>query len=125
MENLFRNWNEVEMSIMGEIITTSGLSEAILEDLNTPIGLSIVEKLTRIRNKPVFAEVILEVLKGSIELVILEIHVWSWNVVEMLIIGKIITTSGFLEVILEVLKGPIGVLARLKRWLGIEIRLKC
>ncbi len=38
------------MSIMGEIITTSGLSEVILEDLNTPIGLSIVEKLTRIRN---------------------------------------------------------------------------
>ncbi len=65
------------MSINGEVITTSDFAEVTLEVINTPIGLSIVEKLTRIRNKPVFAEVILDVLKGSIKLVILEKYVWS------------------------------------------------
>ena len=40
---------------MGKVKTTSGLTEAILEIIlevaNTPIGLAIVEKMTRIRNR--------------------------------------------------------------------------
>ncbi len=63
------------MSIMGEVVTTSGLTESLLETIlevsNTPIELDIVEKMTRI-----------------------------WNQVEMSFKGEVITTSGFAEVIL-------------------------
>ena len=52
-------------------------------------------------------EVNLEVLKGSIGLIIVKNMFGSWNVVEMLIIGEIITNSGFAEVTLEILKTPI------------------
>ncbi len=68
------------MSINGEIITTSGFVEVILEVLNGHIGVGMVEKVTRI-----------------------------WNHVEMSFRSEFITTSGFSEVILEVLKSPIGV----------------
>ena len=33
------------MSFMGEVITTSGFSEVILEVLKSPIGVSMVEKM--------------------------------------------------------------------------------
>ncbi len=68
------------MLIIDEVITTSGFSEVILEVLNTPIGLDIVENMTMI-----------------------------WNQVEISINGEVITTSGFSEAILDVLKRPIGV----------------
>ena len=67
------------MSIRGEVITTSGFAEDILEVLNSPIGLVIVEKMFRI-----------------------------WNQVEISIRGEVITTSCFAEVILDVLNSPIG-----------------
>ncbi len=54
------------MSIRGEVKTTSGFSEVILEVITTPIGVSMVEKIIRI-----------------------------WNQVEMLIMDEVITTSGF------------------------------
>ncbi len=54
------------MSIMGEVITTSGFSEVILEVLECPIAVSMDENMIRI-----------------------------WNQVEMLINGDVITTSGF------------------------------
>ncbi len=74
VEKVTRIWNEVEMSFGGEIITTSGFSEVILEVLKSPIGVSMVEKVLRI-----------------------------WNHVEVSIRGEVITTSGFAEeVILEV-----------------------
>ena len=42
----------MKLSINGEVITTSGLTEAhletILEVTNTSIGLAIVERMTRI-----------------------------------------------------------------------------
>ncbi len=42
----------MELSINGEVITTSGLTEAhletILEVLKGPIGVAIVERMTRI-----------------------------------------------------------------------------
>ncbi len=46
---------------------------------------------------PVFTEVNLEVLKGSIGLDIVETIIMIWNHVEMLINGEDITTSGFCE----------------------------
>ena len=54
------------MSIMGEIITTSGFSEVILEVLKSPIGGDMVEKMIRV-----------------------------WNEAEMSINDEVITTSGF------------------------------
>ena len=38
-------WNQVKMSINGEIITTSGFAEVILEVLKGPIGMNMVEKI--------------------------------------------------------------------------------
>ncbi len=64
------------MSINGEIITTSGFAEVILEVLKSPIGVGMVEKVTRI-----------------------------WNEVKMSFRGEFVTISGFSEVILEVLLG--------------------
>ncbi len=54
------------MLIIGEIITTSGFSEIILEDLKGPVEVDMVEKIIRI-----------------------------WNQAKMSIIGEVITTSGF------------------------------
>ncbi len=70
VEKVLRIWNHVELSINGEVITTSGFAKYILEVTNTSIGVAIVERMTRI-----------------------------WNHVEMSINGEIITTSGFAEVI--------------------------
>ena len=56
------------MSIIGEVITTSGFSEIIFEALERPIEVGMVEKAIMI-----------------------------WNHVEMSINGEIITTSGFYE----------------------------
>ncbi len=76
VEKVLRIWNYVEMSINGEVISTSGLTEAyletILEVLKGPIGVAIVERMTRI-----------------------------WNHIEMSINCEVITTSGLTEVILE------------------------
>ncbi len=58
------------MSFRGEFATTSGFSEVILEVLKSSIGVSMVEKMFR-----------------------------NCNHVEMSIKGDIITTSGFAEVI--------------------------
>ena len=66
VEKMNRIWNEIEMLIMGEVITTSGYAEVILEVLKSPIGMSMVEKMFR-----------------------------NWNQVEMSINDEIITTSGF------------------------------
>ncbi len=66
VEKVTRIWNHVEMSINGEIITTSGFAEVILEVLKGPIGVGMVEKVTMI-----------------------------WNQAEMTINGEVITTSGF------------------------------
>ncbi len=54
------------MSIWGEVKTTFGFSEVILEILKRPIGVDMVEKIIRI-----------------------------WNQAKMLINGEVITTSGF------------------------------
>ena len=54
------------MSIIGEVITTSGFSEVILEVLKSPIGVAMVERMIRI-----------------------------WNLAKMLINGEDISTSGF------------------------------
>ncbi len=74
VEKVLRNWNHIEMSINGEIITTSGFEEVFLEVLRGPIGVGMVEKVTMI-----------------------------WNEVKMLFRGEFVTISGFSEVILEVL----------------------
>ncbi len=66
MQNLFKIWNEVELLIIGEIITTSGFSEIILEVLKRSIGVDMVEKIIMI-----------------------------WNQAKLLINGEVITTSGF------------------------------
>ena len=68
VKQMHRIWNQIEMIIRGEVITTSGFSENILGLQNTPIGMAKVKKMYRI-----------------------------WNQVEMSIRGKIITTSGFWE----------------------------
>ena len=67
MKNLLKIWNKVEMIIIGEVITTSGFSEVVLEVLKSPIEVGMVEKMIRI-----------------------------WNQVEISINGEVITTSGFL-----------------------------
>ncbi len=54
------------MLIIGEVITTSGFSEVILEVLKSPIGVDMVERMIMI-----------------------------WNQANMLINGKDITTTGF------------------------------
>ena len=36
------------MSFMGEFVTTSGFAEVILEVIKGPIGVGMVEKVTRI-----------------------------------------------------------------------------
>ncbi len=70
------------MSINCEVITTSGLTEAhldtILEVSKGPIGVGMIEKVTRI-----------------------------WNEVKMSFRGEFVPISGFSEVILEALKSPI------------------
>ncbi len=69
VEKMIRIWNQAEMLINGEVITTSGfLAEVILEVPTGLIGLAIVKNLFRI-----------------------------WNEVEMSIMGEVITTSGFCE----------------------------
>ncbi len=50
VEKVLRIWNHVEMSFRGEVITTSGFSEVILEVLKGPVGASMVEKVLRILN---------------------------------------------------------------------------
>ncbi len=54
------------MLSVGEVITTSGFSEIILEVLKRPIGVDMVEKIIRI-----------------------------WTQAKMLINSEVITTSGF------------------------------
>ncbi len=39
------------MSFSGEVITTSGFAKVILEVLKGPIGVDMVEKVTRIWNE--------------------------------------------------------------------------
>ncbi len=76
---------------------------------------------------PVFTEVNLEVLKGSIGLLIVKKLFGSWNEVELLIIGKNISTSGFSDVIFEVLKSPIvvGVVEKMIRiWNQVEMLIR-
>jgi hypothetical protein len=67
------------MSIIGEVITTSGLSEKFLGVENTSIVVAKVKETYRI-----------------------------WNQVEILLMGEVITTSGCSENILWVQNTPIG-----------------
>ena len=70
----------MEKLIRNEDITTSGFVETILEVLNAPIGVTIIEKMIRILNQA-----------------------------EMSITVKVIITSGFAKTILVILNTPISV----------------
>ena len=70
----------MEKLIRNEDITTSGFVETILEVLNAPIGVAILEKMIRILNQA-----------------------------EMSITVKVIITSGFAKTILVILNTPISV----------------
>ncbi len=63
---MFKICHEVELLIIDEVITTSGFSEIILEVLKGPIEVDMVEKIIMI-----------------------------WNQAKMLINDENITTSGF------------------------------
>ena len=44
VKQMHRIWNQIEMIIRGEVITTSGFSENILGLQNTPIGMAKVKR---------------------------------------------------------------------------------
>ncbi len=81
--------------------------EVMLEGVNAPIGLDIVENMPRIWNQVEMSfsdkvittsgssEIILEVLKRPVGVGMAEKITRIWNQAKMLINGEIITTSGF------------------------------